>query len=1103
MADQKDQNLQSSEQSLLQIIKYDPDGKVVINSTGIVLFANPAMAVLMDKPKNEIVGQLFGYPVISGDFSEIDFLHKDGTLGSAEMRVVNITWNKKQARLVSLRDTTERNKTTRSLISSENLYHAVFNTSIDALLLADDDARYVAVNESACRMFGLSREELLKKSLFDITPVPNRELGLQLWHDFIKEGYQSGEYTIVNALGNEIFIDYRAVANVLPGMHMSFLRDVTKRKKAEEFARSKQLELEKAQRLAHIGNWTYDPVSQQPVWSEEMFRIWGLDPKSGAPSYQEHKKLIHSDDWEQFDAAVKASVEYGEPYELELRIIRPDGKERTIITICAPQFDSNGKVISLSGTNQDITERKLAEETLRENEQKFRLLHEAAGVGIGYYSPDGKIISYNRLAASHMNGVPEDFNGKSIWDIFSKAEADFYFERIKLTIKSEKPQEYDDKINLPIGHKWFHSVYTKVLDSKGRVLGIQIVSSDITKRQETELQLQLESKLLDTATDAIFVHTFDGEWVYFNEAACTIHGYTREELSAIKLEQLDAPWARELIAPRIAELMAKGEIIFETAHLAKDGHEIPFEVHARIIESGGKQLVLSVSRDITQRKSFEEELTLKAKLLDSVTDAIFLYQSDGRLVFVNDKAYRTRGYTREEMLSMNLKQLRSADQAEILDSQIQGVLLGDLTIYETAHQTKDGTVFPVEVKSHTVEYQGQQLILSITRNISSRKQVEAEKQQLRDKAEMSSRLAAVGEMAAGIAHEINNPLTGVIGFSELLKDRKDLPEDVVQNLQIINSGSIRVKEIVRRMLTFARQSKPEKSSTSITELIENTLELRSYVLQTANIVVVRNYAPDLPWVKVDSGQMQQVFLNLIVNAEYAMKKAHDKGILTIKTEKLDDYIRISITDDGPGMADKTKAKLFQPFFTTKDPGEGTGLGLSLSFGIIHEHGGTIRAESELGKGTTFIIELPITADTEKEQLSSDTGLPAPTLSKSARILVIDDEPTIRSFVKAILAKGGHTVDETGAPDEVLPKLKQGGYDLVISDIRMPGMGGTELYKHILKEQPEMKDKVLFMTGDTSSQDVKSFLAQNQLPYLTKPFERRTLEEKVNEILKLE
>ena len=249
--------------------------------------------------------------------------------------------------------------------------------------------------------------------------------------------------------------------------------------------------------------------------------------------------------------------------------------------------------------------------------------------------------------------------------------------------------------------------------------------------------------------------------------------------------------------------------------------------------------------------------------------------------------------------------------------------------------------------------------IGIIRDITANKQAEKEKQILEEKAQVASRLAAVGEMAAGIAHEINNPLTGVLGFSQMLLENKNVPEDIKENLKLIADGSQRVAEIVKRLLTFARQTKPVKAAANLNELIENTLKLREYVLKTNNINVVTRFDPELPWSVVDPGQMQQVFLNLIVNAEQAMKKAHGKGTLTITTKKIDNNIRISFQDDGPGITEENMGHLFEPFFTTKEPGEGTGLGLSLSRSIILEHDGKMSVESEFGRGATFIVELPI------------------------------------------------------------------------------------------------------------------------------------------------
>jgi CheY-like chemotaxis protein len=248
--------------------------------------------------------------------------------------------------------------------------------------------------------------------------------------------------------------------------------------------------------------------------------------------------------------------------------------------------------------------------------------------------------------------------------------------------------------------------------------------------------------------------------------------------------------------------------------------------------------------------------------------------------------------------------------------------------------------------------------------------------------------------------------------------------------------------------------------------------------------------------------MQQVFLNLIVNAEQAMKKAHGRGILTITTEKKLNNIRISVQDDGPGISKENMRRLFEPFFTTKDPGEGTGLGLSISRSIIMEHNGTINVESELRHGATFVIELPITENSPVEtETTNPLTLSQPSVKKDARILVIDDEPSIRQLLEKSLSRAGYSVDViTDASSTVEIIDAHTIYDVIISDIRMPGMNGLELYTHIVRKMPAMANRIIFITGDVMGADIKAFISSNKIPYLAKPFKLKALEEMIDNIL---
>jgi CheY-like chemotaxis protein len=311
-----------------------------------------------------------------------------------------------------------------------------------------------------------------------------------------------------------------------------------------------------------------------------------------------------------------------------------------------------------------------------------------------------------------------------------------------------------------------------------------------------------------------------------------------------------------------------------------------------------------------------------------------------------------------------------------------------------------------------------------------------------------------------------------------------------------------VADIVRRLLTFARQSKPVKVEANLNELIDNTLKLREYVLKTNNIEGITKFDPELPWLIVDPGQLQQVFINLIVNAEQAMKKSHGRGTLTISTEKIANAIRITFQDDEPGIKKEIIGRLFEPFFTTKDPGEGAGLGLSLSRSIILEHYGKISVVSEFGHGATFIVELPLHDPTQLEAATQmNQTKETPTVNKKGRILVVDDEPGVRELLGKVMTEMGHSVDVISDAGSAMKIIDAGTiYDVILSDIRMPGMNGVDLCSLIIRKIPEMKNRIIVITGDVMGADIKAFLNTNKLAYLAKPFDIKVLKKQVQAIV---
>lgn len=391
-----------------------------------------------------------------------------------------------------------------------------------------------------------------------------------------------------------------------------------------------------------------------------------------------------------------------------------------------------------------------------------------------------------------------------------------------------------------------------------------------------------------------------------------------------------------------------------------------------------KRLVLE-NRDCKVRlaeQALEESEDRFRRLVEEMSDGYIVIQ-DFVAVFANARSAQMLGYTPEEMIGKTIGELATPEIVDELSKIRVGSLHSEAVPqhFETILKRKDGEEFPVEFGVNLIEYAGDHAVSVVMRDITARKQaelalrkyqeqleaaVEQRTAELRTKNEQllqSEKLAAIGELVAGVAHELNNPLAAVSLYSELLLEEID-SGDIRERMGIIYSQTERAINIVNKLLSFARKHEPNKSYISVNDSVTGAVELRSYELNLDNIKVVQDLDPDLPMIPADSNQLQQVFLNLIYNAEQAMKETHGRGKLVVQTRKAGDMIQVSFTDDGPGIpADKLK-RVFEPFFTTKGVGKGTGLGLSICHGIIHEHGGKIDVESAEGKGTTFTVEIP-------------------------------------------------------------------------------------------------------------------------------------------------
>lgn len=362
----------------------------------------------------------------------------------------------------------------------------------------------------------------------------------------------------------------------------------------------------------------------------------------------------------------------------------------------------------------------------------------------------------------------------------------------------------------------------------------------------------------------------------------------------------------------------------------------------------------------------------------------------------------------------------------------------------------------------------------------------------------SEKLSAVGMLVSGVAHELNSPLTSILGYSDLLYAQTG-EESARKKLEKIASEAQRAAKIVKNLLTFARESKADKKPMNFNELIDKVLELKSYTFRRNKIKVVKELLPHLGEIQADSNQMQQVLLNIFNNAEHALASREAGRIITVKTFEEEGWIKIAIYNNGGNIPEENIKKIFLPFFTTKEVGRGTGLGLSICYGIIQEHKGKIAVENEKG-GVIFRIDLPVLSSHKRaKDFSSKTSMISEHLKEieGKKILFVEDEVAIKDFVCEFLSSFPVEIGTSCDGQEAMEMIRKNDYDLILLDIKMPRMDGMDFYRILKKENPRLIEKIMFTTGDATDEVVKRFIQSSGRPCLFKPFTTDALLEAIS------
>ncbi|HEX2778793.1 MAG TPA: PAS domain S-box protein [Gemmatimonadaceae bacterium] len=581
--------------------------------------------------------------------------------------------------------------------------------------------------------------------------------------------------------------------------------------------------------------------------------------------------------------------------------------------------------------------------------------------------------------------------------------------------------------------------------------------------------------------DALLALGPDGRVLKANVAACELFGRPLEKLVGTQLDDLidadrtDIEGSIGGQSRRYDARVSRGRNDSRTVAVSTG----PFRVSDDDPIASGTTVSL---RDVTDERRAVEELTRSEAryrhLFEGASDAIMTFDSLGRFTTVNDAGEALSGYTREELIGRFFGPLLAIEALPRAIIEFRRALSGNVGQFETVIIRKDG-----ERRYMTVNYacpQRSREVLCVIRDATEEKRLQ---QQLIQ----SEKMAAIGQLVSGVAHEVNNPLASISAFAQLLMADRALRPDQRHSVEVISGEARRAARIVHNLLTFARQHKSEKVLANVNKVLEDTLELRGYELNVRGIRVEREFDPNPPETMIDVYQLQQVLLNLITNAEQAMA-AVDRGShrLTIRTRTLPDVVRIEMEDTGPGIPPESLDVIFNPFFTTKPTGQGTGLGLSISLGIVSEHGGRIWAE-RAAVGARFCIELPIVTN-GKRAAPAIPAAPAAN-AESLRVLVVDDEEPIRVALERYLSSVGHQVVTVSSGSEAIWRAEgDETFDVVLLDMRMPDVSGQQIFERWSKERPDLAKRVVFLTGDIVSTDLQAFLNGTGRPFLPKPFE---------------
>jgi two-component system cell cycle sensor histidine kinase/response regulator CckA len=615
-------------------------------------------------------------------------------------------------------------------------------------------------------------------------------------------------------------------------------------------------------------------------------------------------------------------------------------------------------------------------------------------------------------------------------------------------------------------------------------------------------------ELVEAIEDVVYIVDGTGIIKYLNTSLERVTGYTREELVGKSYSEIITPESLAFVAVIFAR-QRRGEDVgtFEVSFLTKGGDVITIETRERLVwENDWIVEVYGIGRDVTERRRTEEALRESERryrsLFETSMDTVYLSTLDGKFIDINRAGLRLFGYERDDLLRTSIRDLcRNPEDYGKFRKEIEEQ--GFVHDYEIAFKKKDGAPLDCLITATLREDSSCAVVgcQGIIRDIS-------EKKRLMDDLVATQKMEAVGALAGGIAHDFNNILATILGYASYLRNKADRPNVVTEGLSVIEQSATRASELTTQLLAFSRRGQVDITFINLSRVVKDVYSLISKTFDKSIRILLETQADPLV-VLGDQSQLNQIVMNLVINARDAMP---DGGILTIKTCREDvpvevrregysirpgEYACLSVSDTGTGMTSDTLARVFEPYFTTRRDRGGTGLGMSVVYGIVKGHAGYIDIASEQGSGTTVTVYVPLSRTGEDVKADDSKVI----YGGTETILVVDDEPNIIAMLTRLVGDFGYTVLAADSGREALAAYQKnrGKIDLVILDVVMPDMRGREVLRELFAIDPEVR--VLLTSGYSEESEHKELMALGARGFIGKPFVVERLLLKIREVLR--